>query len=172
MLSPVRQDGVRYVMPCILAFAVMAAAGLDAIARWVKRERVFQAAAAAMFAYLVVDVRTAPYYLDYFGEHAGSAGDVTRQRAFEVAWWGEGLDRAVAYVNEHAEPDAIVVRCIDPSHLAWFREDLWRPARSPSDATWFVVYAPATRSCGVPADARKVYEVSHDGATLAAVYRR
>ena len=173
MLSPVRQDGVRYVMPCILAFAVAAAAGVDAIARWVKRERVFHAAAAAMIAYLVVvDIRTSPYYLDYFGEHIGSAGDVTRQRAFEVAWWGEGLDRALAYVNEHAEPDAIVVRCIDPAHLAWFREDLWRPARAPTDATWFVVYAPATRSCGLPPDARVVYEVTHDGATLAAVYRR
>lgn len=173
MISPVRQDGVRYVMPCVLVFAVMAAAGVDGVATRLERfhRRIFHGIAGVLVAYLVtVDVRTAPYYLDYFGEQVGSTGEIARARMLETAWWGEGLDRAVDYVNEHAEPNAIVIRCIDPAHLAWFREDLWSPPR-PADVTWVVHYAPLTRGCPLPPKAREVYEVTHDGVTLARVYR-
>ena len=175
MLSPVRQDGVRYVMPCVTACAVIAAAGFDAVATWLRSRRAFHAIGAIVVAYLGVTLaRTAPYYLDYFAEHTGGAGGVAAAKRYETAWWGEGLDRAVTYVNQHAAPNARVHReCIEPAHLAWFREDLWLPmTRDPREATWIVVYAPATRACPLPADARQVYEVAHDGVTLATVYRR
>jgi 4-amino-4-deoxy-L-arabinose transferase-like glycosyltransferase len=181
MLSPVRQDGVRYVMPCVLVFAVIAAAGFDGLAMLVEKRRrlgrTFHALAGVVVLYLgFTIVRTAPYYLDYFGEHTGGAGAVAESRTFETAWWGEGLDRAVAYVNEHAAPNDRVLTpsaCIVPYHMAWFREDLWATITpSANQARWIVSYAPATKSCALPADARKVYEVTHDGVTLAAVYRR
>jgi len=57
-------------------------------------------------------------------------------------------------------------------HLAWFREDLWTPARAPADAAWIVSYAPATRGCTVPGDAREVFRVTADDAVLAVVYQR
>jgi hypothetical protein len=181
-LSPVRQDGVRYVMPCLAALALMAAAGLDAIAvvaarrmRLARGRLPFLALAAVAAAYLgVTAARTAPYYLDYYGEHVGGAGTVAERRWFETAWWGEGLDRAVAYVNAHAAPGARVHReCVAPGHLTWFRHDLWDPmTRDPREAAWIVAYAPRTRDCPVPPDAAKVHEVVHDGAVLAAVYRR
>ena len=81
---------------------------------------------------------------------------------FETAWWGEGVDRAVDYVNEHAAPGAHVYRdCIEPKHLAWFREDLWTPmTASPTEATWIVSYAPASHRCPSPPDARPVFEVT------------
>ena len=93
---------------------------------------------------------------------------------FETAWWGEGVDRAVAYVNAHAAPGARVYRdCIEPAHLAWFREDLWTTlARAPGEADWIVVYAPVRRPCRVPRDARKVFEVTTGGLVLAEVYQR
>ncbi len=174
-LSPVRQDGVRYVMPCLAALAVMAAAGLDGLATLVERRfrATFRALAALLLAYLAATaVRTHPYYLDYFGEHTGGAGTVTARRWFETAWWGEGLDRGIAYVNTHADPNALVSRdCIEPSHLAWFREDLWRPA-SRADATWIVAYAPERRPCPIPAGFTRVHATVHDGTVIVAVYRR
>jgi Dolichyl-phosphate-mannose-protein mannosyltransferase len=229
--SPVRQDGVRYVMPCLAALALMAAAGLDAIAvaidgllgrsdgpagraetspgptgraptspgpagrvatspgasragthasasqslRLSRGRLPFLALSGAATIYLGVTLaRTAPYYLDYFGEHTGGAGTVAERGWFEVAWWGEGLDRAVAYVNEHAAEGASVHReCITPTHLAWFREDLWGPPAPVGDRreAWTVWYAPAARPCAIPPGAQKVFEVTHDGAVLAAVYR-
>lgn len=171
-LSPVRQDGVRYVLPCLLALSLMAAAALDAV---VGARRWFAPVAAAVVAYLAITAaRIAPYYLDYFGEHVGGAGQVARARWFETAWWGEGVHEAVAYVNAHAAPGARVFReCIEPAHLAWFREDLWTPmTRDQRQATWIVAYAPLTRGCSIAPDAVRVFEVRAAGAPLAIVYRR
>jgi 4-amino-4-deoxy-L-arabinose transferase-like glycosyltransferase len=170
--SPVRQDGVRYIMPVFPAIAMMAAAAVD---RFARAPRTFQISAAVILGYLVItDVRTHPYYIDYFGEQTGGAGNVAAHRRFETAWWGEGLAGSLAYVNEHAAPNARVSRhCVEPSHLAWFREDLWSqlPA-GPADATWIVVYAPERMPCPIPADAKRVFAVEHDGTVLSAVYRR
>ena len=175
--SPVRQDGVRYVMPCVTALAMCAAGGLDFVAVRLARRfaRAFVALSAAIVLYLGITlVRVHPYYLDYFGEHVGGAGTVASRHWFETAWWGEGVDRAVAYVNQHAALGAKVHReCVEVAHLAWFREDLWSSmVRVPQEATWIVVYAPARRACPVPPDARKVFAVDADGAVLAEVYRR
>ncbi|MEJ7597176.1 MAG: hypothetical protein WKG01_04635 [Kofleriaceae bacterium] len=176
--SPVRQDGVRYVMPCLLAFATMAAAGADLIASQLSRvlgpraRHGFPALAGALALYLGITlVRTAPYYLDYFGEHVGGVNTVARARWFETAWWGEGLDRAVDYVNTHAAPGDRVHRdCVLPNHLAWFREDLWANlVPDTRQATWIVTYS---RPCRVPDDARPVYRVTVDGIDFATVYRR
>ena len=171
-LSPVRQDGVRYIMPAFPAVAMMAAAIVD---RYARTPRIFAGACAAIVLYLgITALRTHPYYIDYFGEHTGGAGRVSRYQRFETAWWGEGLAPSLAYVNEHAEPNARVSRhCVEPSHLAWFREDLWSNLPpSPADATWIFVYAPARMACPVPADAKRVFTFEHDGTTLSAVYRR
>lgn len=173
--SPVRQDGVRYVMPCLLALSLIAAAGLDQLALWARLRHAFTGITVAIVAYLGFTLaRVHPYYLDYFAEQVGGAGNVERHGWFETAWWGEGVDRAVAYVNTHAAPNARVHRaCILPGHLAWFRADLWTPMTdSASDATWIVHYNPSTQRCPRPADARKVFAVTSDGVELAAVYQR
>jgi hypothetical protein len=174
-LSPVRQDGVRYVLPCLSALAVIAAAGFDQLAVWLRLRQAFAVVAAAAVAYLALTlVRIHPYYLDYFAEQVGCAGRVAARGWFETAWWGEGVDRAVAYVDDHAAPGARVDRqCIEPAHLAWFREDLWTPMTAvASEATWIVSYAPASHPCPLPPDARQVFAVTADGVVLAAVYQR
>jgi len=175
MASPVRQDGVRYVMPCILAMVTLAAVGATAIgdylaARWQPITRVLPAVLAAYL--FVVCVRIHPYYLDYFGEHVGGPRNVAARHWFETAWWGEGVDRAVAYVNAHAAPGARVYRdCIEPVHLAWFRGDLWNSmVASPDAADWIVVYSPSSRRCVIPKTAQLEFQVDADGAPLADVY--
>ena len=165
MASPVRQDGLRYVMPCVVALALAGGVGADFIAtrlsRWVL-------APLALYL-LVVVIRTHPYHLDYFNELTGGAAAVTRAKSFETAWWGEGLPPALAYVNEHAAPRAKVQRCIEPSHLAWFREDLWDPPTKPD---WVVVYAPHKQPCSIPKDLHVVFEEVHHGLVYARVYGR
>ena len=173
-LSPVRQDGVRYVMPCVLVVALLAAAGLELAVRRLRSPDAFTGLGVAFALYLAVTLaRVHPYYLDYYGEHVGGPRGAASHRWFETAWWGEGVDRAVAYVNAHAAPNARVYRdCILPSHLAWFRDDLWAAlARDPAQADWIVVYAGVT-PCRVPPDATKVFELDVAGAPLAQVYRR
>lgn len=175
--SPVRQDGVRYVMPCLLAMAMLAALGLDWLAaRFEARLRhAFVGLGALIALYLAITlVRVHPYYLDYFGEQVGGAGGVERRRMLETAWWGEGVDRAVAYVNEHAPFGAAIHRdCIRAGHLAWFRADLWTAMTSNAAAADFIVwYSPGTTPCTLPTGAREVFSVMHDGAVMARVYQR
>lgn len=176
MASPVRQDGVRYVMPCIVALLGFAAVGFDAVAQWLQpRWRLATIALATVMAgYLtLVCLRIHPYYLDYFGEHVGGPQHVAAHDWFETAWWGEGVDRAVHYVNTHAGPNARVYRdCIEPVHLAWFRGDLWAPmVNFPDAADWIVVYSPSSKPCAVPATARLVFEARAAGAPLAQVFQ-
>jgi 4-amino-4-deoxy-L-arabinose transferase-like glycosyltransferase len=177
MASPVRQDGVRYVMPCVTVLAVVAGAGFDALASWLagRFARAFTAVAILVGAYLlIVDARIHPYYLDYFGEQVGGPRTVDRYNLFETAWWGEGVDRAVDYVNAHAAAGDVVFRnCIEPAHLAWFREDLWTPmTNAASHASWIVTYAPLTHGCPMPAGMQRVFSVSAQGAPLAEVWHR
>jgi 4-amino-4-deoxy-L-arabinose transferase-like glycosyltransferase len=181
MVSPVRQDGVRYVLPSVLALAMMAGVGVDGLATWLARRAPTRArglAAAvvlALVAYLGVTLaRIAPYHLDYYGEQVGGPSGVQARRWMETAWWGEGLDRAVAYVNAHAPDGAKVHReCVEPGHLTWFRGDLWPPMVTDARAADLIVtYAPRTRRCPVPKDARRVFSVDAQGAVLAEVWQR
>lgn len=170
--SPVRQDGVRYVMPSVVALALASAAGWERIA---SRFRVYPAVLAALAIYLAITlVRIHPYYLDYFAEEVGGTGTVAAHGWFETAWWGEGVDRAVTYVNAHAAQGARVYRdCIDPAHLAWFRADLWNPmVRAPAQAEWIVTYSPQSHRCPIPPGFDRVFTVGADGATLAEVWQR
>jgi hypothetical protein len=175
VISPVRQDGVRYVMPSVVALALGAAAGWEALASYLRWRYAFAAIAAALALYLGSTlVRVDPYYLDYFAEQVGGTGTVAAHGWFETAWWGEGVDRAVDYVNQHAAPGAHVYRdCIEPAHLAWFRDDLWSPmVKTPDRADWIVTYSPETHRCPVPAGFTRVFSVDTDGATLAEVWQR
>ena len=174
-LSPVRQDGVRYVMPCVVALAVCAAAGFDFIATKIARPHVFAGLAVATILYLGITlVRVHPYYLDYFGEQVGGAGTVAQRGWFETGWWGEGVDRAVDYVDENAPAGAHVYRdCIEPKHLAWFRVGLWIPmARQIDQADWIVTYSPQTHHCPIPKGFDLVFTVEANGAILAEVWKR
>ena len=184
--SPVRQDGVRYIMPSLLALSLAAAAGMDAVAGalWARIRApgksdaggtITVAGAAVMGIYLaVVCARIHPYYLNYYGEHVGGPKTVAAKRWFEVAWWGEGIHEAIDYVNTHAETGARVhKRCVEPSHLTWLRTDLWaRQAQRPADADWLISYQSGWRPCPVPDHLELVFEVAAQGAPLSRVYRR
>jgi 4-amino-4-deoxy-L-arabinose transferase-like glycosyltransferase len=174
--SPVRQDGVRYVLPCVLALAMMAAAGWEYVASLAQKviPRAFIAWASVVVLYLGITlVRVHPYYLDYYGELVGGAGQVSRRGFAETAWWGEGLEAAVDYVNANAKPGARVFRnCIEPAHLAWFRQDLWQPMTNQlRGADWVVAYSPQSKRCPVPPEMERAFVVEVQGAILAIVYR-
>jgi hypothetical protein len=62
--------------------------------------------------------------------------------------------------------------CILPSHLAWFRDDLWSFASSPAQADWIIAYQPAAAACAIPPGFRRVLTVDAQGAPLAIVYTR
>jgi 4-amino-4-deoxy-L-arabinose transferase-like glycosyltransferase len=176
MYSPVRQDGIRYVIPCLLVFALLAGAGVVALGARLGaagRSRLVAWPIAAMALYLAITCwRIHPYYLDYYGEHVGGPAAVARAKRFEVGWWGEGLEEAIAYVNTHAaKGDRVHRECVEPGHLTWFRGDLWETVRDPAQARWIVHYHPSWSGCRLPPGATRVHTVAAQGAPLAYVYR-
>ena len=175
LFSPVRQDGVRYIMPSLMALSLAAAAGIDYLVDLAKRPRLFAGAGGLLVLYLAITcARIHPYYLDYYGEQVGGPAGVAAHRRFEIAWWGEGVAGAIDYLNRNAAPGARVHKaCVETSHLTWLRGDLWqREARRAADADWIVVYQPSWKKCEIPPDAALVHEESAQGAPLARVYRR
>ena len=176
MFSPVRQDGIRYIIPSLLVLALLAGAGVAALgARLARggRTRFVAWPVAAVAVYLTITcARIHPFYLDYYGEHVGGTAAVARSKRFEVAWWGEGLEHAIAYVNRHAaRGDRVHRSCVEPNHLTWFRGDLWEPIADLRAAHWIVHYQPSWRPCPIPPGATRVYSVWAQGAPLVHVYR-
>jgi 4-amino-4-deoxy-L-arabinose transferase-like glycosyltransferase len=176
-LSPVRQDGVRYVIPTVVMLSFLAGAGVVVVGELLVRRRprapgLADVPAAIAIAYLAVvclDIR--PYYLDYYGEQVGGPAAVARARRFEVAWWGEGLAAGIDYVNRHAAAgDHVDRRCVEPIHLTWFRGDLWEHLDRPP-ARWIVHYQPSWRPCPLPPGATRVFRERAAGAPLVDVYR-
>lgn len=181
LLSPVRQDGVRYIMPAVVALALTAAAGFDFAVSRLRVRRAFEISAAVVVLYLgVTAARIHPYYLDYYGEHTGGPARVAQHQSFEIAWWGEGLEAAVEYLNQHAAPgDRVYKGCISPyDHLGWLRGDLWRTlATSASSSDWILVYQSSNSSrdpaCRPSSPFSSLsFSVRAQGAPMATVYRR
>jgi hypothetical protein len=183
--SPVRQDGVRYVLPALVPLAIAAAAGLEQLAGALEGRfrHAFMGLAVAFGLYLAIAcARIQPYYLDYFGEAVGGTGGVQRRLLFETGWWGEGIAEAVDYVNAHAAPGAKLYKLVQPTHVNWFRDDLFRAeAPSAGAAEWIVVNDAGVYTNDelarrprfvVPADAELVHDVRAGGASLVRVYHR
>jgi 4-amino-4-deoxy-L-arabinose transferase-like glycosyltransferase len=175
--SPVRQDGVRYVLPALVPLAIAAGAGIDAI--MARASRVAFLLGLVVVGYLgYVCSRIQPFYLDYYNEVVGGPERVAEQRLFEIGWWGEGIGEAVAYVNRRAVRGAGVVRMVQPNHITWFRGSLWAKLadRPNPDTDWVVVNDLGVRTAGgrfeVPAGFHLAYEVKASGASLARVYKR
>lgn len=172
--SPVRQDGVRYVMPSVVALALLAGAGLDQLATWARHPRAGAALVAVMALYLgIVCARIHPYYLDYYGEQVGGPARVAKTKNFELGWWGEGLHEATAHIAAHAAPgDKVHRECVEAKHVAWFHGDAWAHLTTRAgDADWIVVQ-PALGGCGIPPGFSLAFTARAQGAPLVRVYRR
>jgi 4-amino-4-deoxy-L-arabinose transferase-like glycosyltransferase len=175
--SPVRQDGMRYVLPVLLPVALLAGAGLD----WLmaNARRVQFLLGVVVVAYLArATLIVSPYELDYFGEQVGGVSNVAQKHWFEVGWWGEGIGEAVEWLNDHVPSGAKVARLVVPAHVTWLRSDLWPGLRDlpGGDAEWLFVndlwIDTYGRGFTPPPDASLVHEVSVDGASLVKIYMR
>jgi 4-amino-4-deoxy-L-arabinose transferase-like glycosyltransferase len=174
--SPVRQDGVRYVLPVLVPLAIAAGAGIDYLMD--RLPRLAFPIGLVVLGYLgTVNWRIHPYQLDYYAEHVGGPARVADKDWFEIAWWGEGLGEAVRYINRRARRGASVARVAHPAHVTWLRGDLWhRITDRVTPETEWVLENPYGRRFGrgeprLPPGTEPVFEVRAQGAVLARVYR-
>lgn len=140
-------DGVRLWLPMFPFVAVVAGAGFDVLSRAV-RTRFRGAAATAgvallatLFAYppALATIRTAPYYLSYYGETIGGLAGADRQ-GMEVTYWFDAFTAAFRTRAETTLPDSAIV-VAHPNHeyyeqlqaIGLLRPDLRFVADPPGD---------------------------------------
>ena len=99
-----RQHGVRYIIEIYAPLALISAIGFDYLVSkiskkiWVK----FVFFVPVLIYMLVVLIRIAPYYLDYFNILVGGTKNVYEKRLFQMGWWGQGMREAGLYIQKEA----------------------------------------------------------------------
>ncbi len=91
--------GIRYTLPIFPALAVLAALGLTWLAARIRWGKILLTV--AVFAQVGQVLLFSPYYFNYTNPLLGGGRTAPK---FVVLGWGEGLDRAAAYLNQ--QPDA------------------------------------------------------------------
>ncbi len=115
-LSPMRQDGARYVIQAFPALALAAAMGALGLADWLRRPRGGLALAGATAVYLAGWLAWMhPYELDVCSEWTGGPAAVIQRRWLEIPFWGEGQRELADVINAVAPPGATVRILDDPS---------------------------------------------------------
>jgi hypothetical protein len=170
-----RMNGIRYLYNSYPPFALLTGAGLVVFGQAIgDRWRMIQPAVSPTFVgavavYLAVaDVRIYPYYLDYFNEATGGPANVYKTRLLATGWWGEGFNRAVAWLNEHAAlNDGYSLKSYTPPGVLDLRPDLRLASDKPR---WILdemlTYEPP------PGGYTEAYVVSASGAPIVKVYER
>ncbi len=188
-MSPLKQDGIRYVLPMLVPMALAAGDGLVwlwkvAIAGVLQRAGKPALAArlhrppavAAVLALLVLAssswslASVFPYELDYYNMLWGGTSRVCRTDAFETSWWGEGLVPAARWVDEHAPQGASLFLDAGARHVFVVRTDI-RIVSDPSKAMFWVRAGRAVRR-GVPAGFVLVHRENAASCPIVEVWRR
>ena len=172
-ISSLKQDGIRYVYNVFPAFALLIGLGLDRLVeRFAQRigQWVHALAGAGLATYLgVTAARIHPYYLDYYSEALGGTEGVFRGSLFEVGWWGEGLDRAIDWMNDNVDKGAtwdcqgVVTHTFDG-----LRTDLVNRTRNPE----YLIHSSLTHRDLNREGHTAVFRVDAGGAPIVIIWRR
>lgn len=169
-LSPMRQDGARYVIQVFPAVALAAAWGAIGLAQWLRRPRAGPALAGVSAVYLAGWIAWMhPYELDVCSEWTGGTAAVIRRRWLEIPFWGEGQRELADVINALAPPGSTVRIWMTPSDdFPGLRPDLVRDD-SPNAQfllRGFFQFPPE------PAGYVLVHDVKAGGGRIGGIYRK
>ncbi len=175
-LSVLKQDGIRYIYNMYPPLAILLGLGTREIACMIAKRASWSISRTSKWVGTLVVLYTAgqassvhPYYLDYYTEWSGGTYAAWENRRFEVGWWGQGMNRAVDYVNAHAKAGdtwecyGVVNHTVDG-----IRTDIKRVAKT---AKWLIV-GYVKRGQEERKGYKEVHRISLQGAPLAIVYLR
>lgn len=140
LAGPMKQDGIRYVLPALVPAALMSGVGAwwlvskasEAVQRATEDKRVkkgTRAVAWALCLSLLAESVWAcfsihPYYIDYYNAFWGGTANVANHRLLEFSWWGEGVTKAADWMNRKLPKGARVALEVPARHMMALRADL------------------------------------------------
>ncbi len=120
LLAPARYDGMRHYLMVLVGLSLLIGASGDSLLAWIGKHRPFgiDAATAKRSGWAIVAVaiglafwetaRIHPYQSAYLNPIASAAGGDRTEEWVEVEYWGHAFKEGAEWLNEHAEPDAVV----------------------------------------------------------------
>jgi hypothetical protein len=120
LLAPARYDGMRHYLMILPGLSLLIGAGAEWLIDWLETRRSFGAGAltAKLAGWTIVMVaigvagwetaRTHPYQSAYLNPIASALGGDRTEEWVEVEYWGRAFKEGAEWLNEHAEPDAVV----------------------------------------------------------------
>ncbi len=187
LAGPMKQDGIRYVLPSLVPAALMAAQGFSWLASLVtklatsrlatgdqtdRRSRWIIGILAFAFVLesMVASVRIHPYYINYYNFFWGGPKNVAQKRLLEFSWWGEGLEPATHWINKNAPENARVALQVHARHVMVFRPDI-RVSDNPANAD-FIVRAGDALQAPPPQGFKPAHSETARGTNIVEVFSR
>jgi len=192
IVPTIQQDGMRYILVILPAFALLAGVGFNHAAEIFKRQDKQLLTSFVFVLTLLTLIATSasihPYYLDYYNEAVGGPETVQEKKLFEIGWWGEGISEATDFVSETAPEGASVIFFVGPAdHLIpKLRQDIITFSAKDIEAEGetveyntdyivtnnFYLWYDRNVEPEIPSEYHPVHEVKATGATLATVYQK
>jgi hypothetical protein len=115
LLAPARYDGMRHYLMILVGLSLLIGASGDGLLAWLETRRP-AAAKRSGWAVVVVMIglgiwesaRIHPYQSAYLNPIASAIGGDRTDEWVEVEYWGHAFKEGAEWLNEHAEPDAVV----------------------------------------------------------------
>ena len=120
LLAPARYDGMRHYLMILVGLSLLIGAGGDWLLTWMETRRPFGIgiATAKFTGWAIVagaiglaiweNARIHPYQSAYLNPIASVLGGDRTEEWVEVEYWGHPFKEGAEWLNEHAEPDAVV----------------------------------------------------------------
>lgn len=124
VLSPTKQNGIRYIIAIYPAVAIASSVGFFYL---FKNKLSIIICLSILMIYLIsINIFYHPYYLNYFNESVGGIKKVYEQKLFPIGYWGEGLEEACRWISDKSPADSTIFINTSPNHTTGgkLRDDL------------------------------------------------
>jgi|688.fasta_scaffold13346_11 4-amino-4-deoxy-L-arabinose transferase-like glycosyltransferase len=101
--SPIKQGGMRYILPLYIPFSILAVMSIQQI--FSKSKKLLIGFIILIIIYLGIQIKsTYPFYLDYYNEITGGASQVSQKNVLPVGFWGQGTLDVISSLDEWVKP--------------------------------------------------------------------
>ena len=101
--SPIKQGGMRYVLPLYIPFSILAVLAIQQLLG--KYKKILIGVSILIITYLGIQLRIVyPFYLDYYNEVTGGPAQIWEKNILPIGFWGQGTLEIISSLNKWVKP--------------------------------------------------------------------